>query len=252
MMTTQNYIYGLHPISALVNKEPERIVQLYVQVGRHDGRMQSVIDRAKEAGMRTQAVSRDFLDKLSGNQVHQGLVAEVKAALESSETDLWQLLDKLAEPVLLLVLDGVQDPHNLGACLRAANAAGVQAVIVPKDRAVALTPVVEKVASGAAAITPLIQVTNLVRTLNELKQRGVWIYGASDDAPQSLFQANLSGGVAWVLGAEGAGLRRLTRENCDVLLHIPMRGTVTSLNVAVAAGICLFETVRQKGHFLQP
>lgn len=246
-MTTQNYIYGLHPISALVSKDPERVVQLYVQVGRHDGRMQSIIDRAKEAGIKIQAMSRDFLDKVSGNQVHQGIVAQVKAASQNSEADLWQLLDGLTEPALLLVLDGVQDPHNLGACLRSANAAGVQAVIVPKDKAAALTPVVEKVACGAAAITPLFQVTNLVRTLDGLKQRGVWIYGASDDAEQSLFEANLSGGVAWVLGAEGAGLRHLTRENCDVLLHIPMRGTVTSLNVAVAAGVCLFETVRQKG-----
>ena len=201
---------------------------------------------AHAADIRVQTASRDALDQLAEGGVHQGVVAHLTYAPDDSEDALPRLLDGLSEPPFLLVLDGVQDPHNLGACLRCANAAGVQAVIVPKHRAAGLTPVVCKVASGAAGMTPLITVTNLVRTLNQLKERGIWVYGASDAAPNPLYAADLTGAIAWVLGAEGEGFRQLTRKTCDALFSIPMRGTVSSLNVSVAAGICLFEAVRQR------
>ncbi len=245
-MNKPNYVYGLHTISAILNNDPQRIVRLLIQVGRRDARIQSLIDRANSSGIEMQSLPRAALDEFSNHKVHQGIVAELHGARQNVEVKLNELLDSLSEPPFLLVLDGVQDPHNLGACLRSANAAGVHAVIIPKDKSVALTAVVEKVASGAAEVTPLIKVTNLVRTLQELKERGIWVYGASDQAEQSLFAAPLRGAIAWVLGAEGSGLRRLTRETCDVLLSIPMRGIVSSLNVGVAAGICLFETVRQR------
>lgn len=245
-MSKSNYIYGLHSITALLQKMPERIKQIFAQGGRQDARLQEVLTLARTANIHIQITSRDALDKLAENGVHQGVVAHVASTHNYTEAELPQLLDTLLEPPFLLVLDGVQDPYNLGACLRSANAAGVNAVIVPKDKAASLTPVVYKAASGAADITPLISVTNLARTLNQLKECGIWIYGASDTASKNIYAADLRGAIAWVLGAEGEGLRRLTRDTCDALFSIPMHGTVSSLNVSVATGICLFEAVRQR------
>lgn len=240
-------IYGLHPIVALLRDAPERIKQLFVQAERQDARLQEILMLAKQAKIPVQNTSRASLNQLAAGGLHQGVVAHLASGSRYSERDLFQLLDTLQEPPFLLVLDGVQDPHNLGACLRSANAAGVHAVIVPKDKSVSLTPAVYKAASGAADVTPLFSVTNLARTLGELKERGIWIYGASDSAEKSLYSTDLRGALACVLGAEGEGLRHLTRETCDLLFSIPMAGSVSSLNVSVAAGVCLFEAVRQRG-----
>lgn len=245
-MQKQNYIYGLHTIKALLEETPERVKQIFVQGGKPEAGLKEILARAQAANIKVQTTSRDTLDSLSGGGVHQGVVAHIVARPHYTEAELPALLDGLTEPPFLLVLDGVQDPHNLGACLRSANAAGVHAVIIPKDKAVFLTPVVYKAASGAADITPLIPVTNLARTLNLLKARGIWVYGASDAATKNIFAADLKGSIAWVLGAEGEGLRRLTRETCDALFSIPMQGSVSSLNVSVATGVCLFEALRQR------
>jgi 23S rRNA (guanosine2251-2'-O)-methyltransferase len=201
---------------------------------------------AKNKKIRIELLSRQALDKLTQNANHQGAVAFFEKSKQYTEKDLDSILDHLSEPAFLLILDGIQDPHNLGACLRSADAAGVHAVLAPKDKSVGLTPAVCKVASGAAESIPFIQVTNLARTLRELKEKNVWIYGAAAEASQTLYQADLKGSIAIVLGAEGSGLRRLTREHCDVLLNVPMAGSVSSLNVSVATGIFLFEAVRQR------
>jgi len=243
---TKIHIYGVHAVEALLNKTPQRIQQLFVLEGRQDARIQEIVAQANKAKIRSQTASRHALDDMTERAVHQGIVARVSEPQQYSEADLMELLETLQEPPFLLILDGVQDPRNLGACLRSANAAGVHAVIVPKDKSAALTPVVHKVACGAAEITPLIQVTNLARVLTQLKEKGVWIYGASDQADVSLYETDLRGPIAWVLGAEGQGMRRLTRDHCDQLLNIPMHGTVSSLNVSVAAAVCLFEAVRQR------
>lgn len=245
-MQKQNYIYGVHTIQALLKEAPDRIKQIFIQGGKPTASIKDIMAHAEVTHIPIQATSRDHLDTLSGGGVHQGVVAHILPKPQYAETDLPILLDALTVPPFLLVLDGVQDPHNLGACLRSANAAGVHAVIIPKDKAASLTPVVYKAASGAADVTPLIPVTNLVRTLNQLKERGIWVYGASDAATKSIYAADLKGSIAWVLGAEGAGLRRLTGETCDALFSIPMQGTVSSLNVSVAAGVCLFEALRQR------
>jgi len=246
-MSKPNHIYGLHAISALLHETPQRIKQIFVQGGKPEARLKEILALAHTANIKVQTTSRDALDQLAEDGVHQGVVAHLVGRPHYTEAELPQLLEGLTEPPFLLVLDGVQDPHNLGACLRSANAAGVHAVIVPKDKAASLTPVVYKTASGAADITPLIPVTNLARTLGQLKERGIWVYGASDAASQNIYDADLKGAIAWVLGAEGEGLRRLTRETCDALFSIPMHGAVSSLNVSVATGICLFEAVRQRG-----
>jgi 23S rRNA (guanosine2251-2'-O)-methyltransferase len=245
-MTKPNFVYGLHAIAALLEKNPQRVRQVFIQKGREDTRIAALRTLAQEFNISVQSVSRSHLDEWTENAVHQGIVAQVIAQTSLTETDLFSLLDQLQTAAFLLILDGVQDPHNLGACMRTANAAGVHAVIIPKDKSVALTPTVLKVASGAAEITPVVAVTNLARVLRELKKRGIWIYGACDSAEKSIYQENLQGDIAIVLGAEGTGLRRLTEEHCDQLLHIPMQGTVSSLNVSVATGICLFEAVRQR------
>ncbi len=240
------YLYGIHAIEALLPDQAARIQQLWVQTGREqDTRVETILAKARQYTIPTKTLSRAQLDDLTGNAVHQGLAAEITPPPVYTEIDLDAWLDQWQAP-LLLILDSVQDPHNLGACLRTANAAGAHAVVVPKDKSATLTPTVIKVASGAALITPLIQVTNLARTLRELKQRGVWIYGTCDSAPDLIYAADSRGAVAWVLGAEGTGMRRLTREQCDQLYQIPMQGSVSSLNVSVATGICLFETVRQR------
>ncbi len=241
-----HYIYGLNAVSVLLQQTPQQVKQLFIQPTTSNPRVQKITQLAKQLQLRIQTTAPDALDKLAENGLHQGVIAELMPNTALTESDLMPLLDALTVPPFLLILDGVQDPHNLGACLRSANAAGVHAVIIPKDRAVHLTPVVYKIASGAANITPCIPVTNLARTMTQLKDRGIWIYGASDEISQSIFEADLKGSIAWVLGAEGHGLRRLTRETCDALFAIPMQGVVSSLNVSVATGICLFEAVRQR------
>ncbi len=238
-------IFGLHAVSAALKYEPERLETVWVDANRRDRRLRQLLQQATEQGVMIQRAASAELDRLSDGARHQGVVA-CCTGLSEKKIDLSELLDTLRESPLLLVLDGVQDPHNLGACLRSADAAGVHAVIAPTDRAVGLTPTVRKVACGAAETVPFIQVTNLSRTLRDLQDRGVWLMGATDTATSSLYQVDLSGPIALVLGAEDKGLRRLTRDCCDHLLHIPMAGSVASLNVSVATGVCLFEAVRQR------
>lgn len=245
-MSSEKYIYGIHAVEAALTKSPKNIMQIFLQENRHDKRMQKILSLLKKSNIALHFVSAHELENLIGEKRHQGVVAQIQELKKYTENYLDELLSDLAEPVFLLILDGVQDPHNLGACLRTADAAGVHAVIAPKDRSVGLTPTVYKVASGAAETTPFIQVTNLARTMRKLKDRGIWLMGAAGEARESLFTADLSGSVAIVMGAEGKGMRRLTKEHCDQLLHIPMSGSVSSLNVSVATGIFLFEVVRQR------
>lgn len=245
-MNEKSLVFGLHAVQALLTTQPKRVMRLMLLKERHDQKIQQVIDLAAQHQIKVEYVPRHELDRVAHQENHQGLIAFCQRAKTFSENDLPALLDSISGPVLLLVLDGVQDPHNLGACLRSADAAGVHAVIAPKDKSVGLTPTVAKVASGAAETVPFVQVTNLARTLRLLQERNIWIYGAAAEADKTLFQADLKGSVAMVLGAEGSGLRRLTREHCDMLLNIPMKGSVSSLNVSVATGIFLFEAVRQR------
>jgi len=246
-MGTENLVYGLHPVMALfVQHRPVR--QLWVQDSRHDARLDELLAKAAELGIPVQHVARDKLDKLTADGRHQGVVAEAGAAQAGDEHDLEACLAALTSPAFLLVLDGVQDPHNLGACLRSANAAGVHAVIVPKDRAAELTPVVRKAAAGATEMTPFFQVTNLARTLRWLKQQNIWLVGLAGEAHDTLYGLDLKGPLALVLGAEGSGLRRLSKSECDFLARIPMAGDVESLNVSVATGVVLFEALRQRSN----
>ncbi len=240
-------LHGLHAVQAALEHEPERITGLWIEQGRHDRRIRELEETARAAGVKVRRVPREALDRRAPGRRHQGVVAEVQALPPRDEAQLLPLLESLAEPAFLLVLDGVQDPHNLGACLRTADAAGVHAVIAPKDRACGLTGTVRKVASGAAETVPFFQVTNLARTLRRLQEAGIWLVGTDVDADTDLFAADLTGPLALILGAEGRGLRRLTREACDTLISLPMRGTVQSLNVSVATGICLYEALRQRG-----
>ncbi len=241
------WVYGLHAVRALLQQAEAQITRACALDGRHDPKLQELIAQIEARGVRLERLPRRELDRLLPAARHQGILLEVRAVEVAGESQLEDFLTELAGPALLLVLDGVQDPHNLGACLRTADAAGVQAVILPKDRSVGLTPVVRKVACGAAETLPLFSVTNLARTLRTLQAAGVWIYGAAGEAEQSLYDVDFTGSVALVLGAEGSGLRRLTREHCDGLVRIPMTGTVESLNVSVATGVMLFEVVRQRG-----
>ena len=239
-------LHGFHAIAARLRHDASTVKELYVDATRHDARMRTLIARAAETGVRLIPVDARRLDGLSGNASHQGVVAmaeEIRVA-----TSLDDLLDDLGPDAvpLLLVLDGISDPHNLGACLRVADGAGVHAVIAPKDRAAGIGATVEKVASGAAETVPYITVTNLARTLRELKERDIRVVGTSEDSTASIYDIDLRTPIAWVLGAEGEGMRRLTRETCDELVQIPMRGAVESLNVSVASGVCLYETVRQR------
>jgi 23S rRNA (guanosine2251-2'-O)-methyltransferase len=220
--------------------------ELWLDRRRRDRRLAELAALAREAGIPVRQVDREALDTAAGGANHQGAIAWVQGPASRPVQDLDALLARLDHPPLLLILDGVTDPHNLGACLRSADGAGADAVIAPKDKAVGLTPVAVKVASGAAESVPFVQVTNLARTLERLKDAGVWLIGTADDAPQGLFQADLRGPIGIVLGAEGSGMRRLTREHCDLLVHLPMRGRVESLNVSVAAGVCLYEALRQR------
>jgi 23S rRNA (guanosine2251-2'-O)-methyltransferase len=232
-------LFGFHAVTARLRQRADAVHALYVLSGRHDARARDLVTRAESAQVTVHVVDGARLDALAGHGNHQGVVAIVDDALPHVTLD--DVLDAPAEAPLLLILDGVTDPHNLGACLRSADAFGAQAVVVPKDRAVGVNATVAKAACGAADTVPVISVTNLARTMRELKERGVWLLGA-DAGGESLFDADVGGSVAWVLGAEGAGLRRLTRESCDRIVGIPLAGSVESLNVSVAAGICLFAT----------
>ena len=242
-MTDTRLLVGFHAVTARLRQRPASVRELYVAAGRHDGRARELIERAKLAGVRVHPVDERRLEELARGERHQGVVASVDAAMP--HVTLADVLEHPPEPPLLLVLDGVTDPHNLGACLRSADAFGAHAVVVPKDRAVGVNATVAKAASGAADTVPVITVTNLARALREMKEAGVWIVGA-DAGGESLFSAEVSGPIAWVLGAEGEGLRRLTREHCDRIVGIPTAGTVESLNVSVAAGVCLFATRRAR------
>ena len=237
---------GLHTVMAVLRYRPERLLELWVNADRKDRRMDQLLDLAQQAGVTVQTAQRQELDKRAGDKHHQGVVASVRPATPGTDQQLERLLDTLDAPPFLLVLDGVTDPHNLGACLRSADAAGVHAVITPRDRSAHLNATVDRVSSGASQVLPLFQVTNLVRCLKSLQQRGIWLTGLAGEASDSLYEANLQGPVALIMGAEGQGLRRLTRETCDHLVRIPMAGQVESLNVSVAAGICLFEALRQR------
>lgn len=236
-------IYGIHVVKALFEKSPERFIEIWILKDKTDNRLVPFLADIADCKIPLQYTSRKVLDELTDG-VHQGVVARIKERKPYQEGDLAELLERHSFP-FLLILDGVTDPHNLGACLRSADAAGVHAVIVPRDHAASLTAVAKKVACGAAEHVPFIKVTNLARTLRLLKQYNISIIGTSDKASQTLYQVDLSGAVAIVMGAEDKGIRRLTREHCDVLVNIPMAGSVSSLNVSVAAGVCLFEAVRQ-------
>ncbi|HEH9706024.1 TPA: 23S rRNA (guanosine(2251)-2'-O)-methyltransferase RlmB [Pasteurella multocida] len=239
-------IYGIHAVSAFLNNAPERLIEVYALKGHDDKRLQPLLNELHRLGITIQFVNRQTLDKKAEGEVHQGIMARVQPAKELNEADLDTLLQNQSNP-LLLVLDSVTDPHNLGACLRTADAAGVCAVIVPKDKSAQLTAIARKVACGAAEVVPLIRVTNLARTLRELQQKhNIWVVGTAGEATNTLYQTQLTGGLALVMGAEGEGMRRLTREHCDQLISIPMAGSVSSLNVSVATGVCLFEIVRQR------
>ncbi len=243
----KSIICGIHAVESALRNDAENLGQIWLDKRSRNDRLKKLVQMAEESGLRLLAADPDKLDKIVGNNRHQGIVAEYFKLKSYTENDLYDLLDALEETPFLLVLDGVTDPHNLGACLRTAEGAGVHAVIAPKDNAASITPTVRKVASGAAEVVPFIAVTNLARTLDTLKERGIWLTGTSDKAKQTLYQADLKGPVAIVMGAEGAGIRRLTEERCDFLVSIPMKGQVSSLNVSVATGVCLFEALRQRG-----
>lgn len=244
-MSDLERVFGLHSVQALVERHPKRIKRLLLQAGRLNERQQAVLASAEQQGIAVQRVAGDELDA-QAEGVHQGVVAEVSPSQLWSEEMLGHLLDRLEGTPLLLVLDGVTDPHNLGACLRSADAAGAHAVIVPRDRSASLNPTVRKVACGAAETVPLVAVTNLSRTLKQLKQRGLWVVGTAGEAEQLIYDVDFTVPSIIIMGAEGAGMRRLTREHCDYLAKLPMAGSVSSLNVSVATGICLFEAVRQR------
>jgi 23S rRNA (guanosine2251-2'-O)-methyltransferase len=237
-------VFGFHAVLARLRADPQSVVEIFLDETRHDARIKDIAAVAERAGVTVMRVPTRRLDGFYGGGRHQGVVARVEVKSLSHSVD--EILENVKGPPLLLLLDGVTDPHNLGACLRVANAAGVHAVIAPKDRAAGISAAVSKVASGAAEATPYIMVTNLARTIDELKEREIWVVGADERAGQSLYQANLPEAIAWVLGAEGEGMRRLTREKCDLVVRIPMAGEVGSLNVSVAAGVCLFESVRRR------
>ena len=243
-MNRSRTVFGFHAVTVLLRQRPQAIVELHAGGDRTDGRMRDLLNLAEQKRVRVMTSPSDRLDGLAGHGRHQGVIALVSEAKRSSSLD--DTLDAVVGPPLLLVLDGIQDPHNLGACLRVADAAGVSAVVAPKDRAVGLNATAAKVASGAAETVPYFPVTNLARTLRELKERSIWIVGTDEGAKDDLFTADFPQAVAWVLGSEGEGMRRLTREHCDFLVRIPMQGMVESLNVSVAAGIVLFESVRRR------
>ncbi|PHJ41186.1 23S rRNA (guanosine(2251)-2'-O)-methyltransferase RlmB [Vibrio sp. PID17_43] len=242
---SNEFIYGIHAVKAVLEREPERFIEAYVLKGRQDDRLMPILNDLQVCGVSIQQMTRKTLDDKAYGANHQGIIARVKPAKQLNENDIDDILAQHESP-LLLVLDGVTDPHNLGACLRNADAAGVAAIIVPKDRSAPMNATVSKVACGAAEVVPLIRVTNLARTMRTLQEQGIWFVGTAGEATHDIYQAKLTGPLAIVMGAEGDGMRRLTRETCDDLIKIPMAGSVSSLNVSVASGICLFEAVRQR------
>jgi 23S rRNA (guanosine2251-2'-O)-methyltransferase len=243
-MSSPRILFGFHAITVRMKTAPKSVIELHVEANRRDARMRSFVDRAREADIKIVETDGERLDKLAGTTRHQGVVARVEVVAMPHSLD--EVVESIEGPPLLLILDGVTDPHNLGACLRVADAAGAHAIVAPKDHAVGVNATVAKVASGAAETVPYIMVTNLARTLNELKDFDIRIIGTSDDAEHTLYDLDLTGPVAFVLGSEGDGMRQLTRKTCDQLVRIPMAGAVESLNVSVAAGVCLFEALRQR------
>lgn len=243
---SEQWVYGLHAVKALLTNPHRKTYRLHVSEERNDQRVQRLLELAKQASIPVEQHSMQQMNQRFADYHHQGVVASASSLPEYGEAQLPDLLATMKHPGFILILDGVTDPHNLGACLRSADAAGVDLVIIPKDKNATITPVVSKVACGAAEFVPLVRVTNLVRTMELLKTQGVWIYGAAGEASDSLYRMDCTHSIAMVLGAEGSGLRRLTREHCDALFSLPMYGSVDSLNVSVAAGICLYEVVRQR------
>ena len=247
-MSSPKVLFGFHAVAVRLKTAPASIIEVYVDPTRRDARMRQFVDRCKEAGVRLIEADSLRIAKLAGSHGHQGVAARVQPVAQARSLD--DLLEQVEQgdnlPPLLLVLDGVTDPHNLGACLRVADGAGANAVIAPKDHAAGINATVAKVASGAAETMPYFMVTNLARTLNELKERNIWVIGTSDDAEKSIYDVDLTGPVALVLGAEGPGMRQLTRKTCDELVRIPMQGAVESLNVSVASAVCLYEAMRQR------
>ncbi len=241
-------VFGIHAVEVLIKRRAEEINKILVQQDRRDQRLHKLIKLAQSANLKVVQKTRESLDEMT-SQRHQGVIAECGQSFKQvnyHEKHIPELLDAVAGNPFVLILDGVTDPHNLGACLRSADAAGVNMVIAPKDNAASITDVVRKVACGAAEAIPFISVTNLSRSMKQLQERGIWIYGAAGEAEQDIYQSNLTGPIAIVMGAEGDGMRRLTKETCDHLIKIPMAGEVSSLNVSVATGVTLFEIVRQR------
>lgn len=242
---SRDIVYGVHPVHALLSQRPEQVVRVVVAKQRVDERANTIIQLADRCGVTCESLPKNTLDKLTDGAAHQGVMAEVRGMPAIDERQLLRVIDAATDP-LLLVLDQIQDPHNLGACLRNAEAAGVTAVILTKQNTSPITPTVRKVASGAAELVSVVRVANLARSLDQLRDNGIWVVGTDQDAEESLHDVDLSGPIAWVVGTEGSGLRRLTRTKCDLVVCIPMQGVVSSLNVSVATGICLFETLRQR------
>jgi 23S rRNA (guanosine2251-2'-O)-methyltransferase len=245
-MSQHEHIFGIHAVAAALRNDKVRMHELIVQHGRDDARVSELSALAQQRNVPVRRVGRKELDERFRGARHQGVVAACSGFPHYDENDLESILSSIQGPPFLLVLDGVQDPHNLGACLRSADAAGVHAVIVPKDRSAPLSAIARKVASGAAESVPVVQITNLARVLRDLKEMGIWFVGAAGEADKTIFEFDLHGPLGIIMGAEGQGLRRLTKEHCDFLARIPMTGVVESLNVSVATGICLFEAVRQR------
>ena len=240
-------LVGINSVEAALSHDPKNIVELFIETGSANARLKELSERARDLGVKPHGRTRELLDRMTGGARHQGVVAQYRSAPPRSEADLATLVEAAGREALVLVLDGVTDPHNLGACLRSAEAAGVTAVVVTKDKAVGITPIVRRASAGAADRVPFIAATNLARTLRALKDMGVWLVGLAGEGEQSFYDVDLKGPIALVIGSEGEGLRRLTREQCDYLARIPMRGAVESLNVSVATGITLFEVLRQRG-----
>lgn len=239
-------IFGIHTVEAALTHDPANILELYLEADSHNARLKELSDRARDAGVKPHARDKAALDKMTGGARHQGAVARYRTPPPRNERELIGLVERAGASALLLVLDGVTDPHNLGACLRSAEAAGVTAVIVPRDKAAGITPTVRKASAGAADRIAFFAVTNLARTLKNLKQAGVWLVGLAGDVEKDFYSLDLTGASAIVMGSEGEGMRRLTRESCDFVARIPMRGAVESLNVSVATGVALFEALRQR------
>jgi 23S rRNA (guanosine2251-2'-O)-methyltransferase len=243
---SEQFVYGVHAVTALL-ANPHRVTKtLYVSEERMDKRLQVLLDKALHANVTIEKLSMQKMNQRFADFAHQGVVASASSLPDYNESHLLALLEASKQPSLILILDGITDPHNLGACLRTADAVGVDFVVIPKDKSAHVTPVVSKVACGAAESVPIVKVTNLVRSMELLKEQGVWIYGAAGETDSSLYQTDCTGSVAIVMGAEGDGLRRLTREHCDGLFSLPMLGSVDSLNVSVAAGVSLYEILRQR------